>query len=65
VWTLNGEPVATETVQRAIREVCVAVVRRLHEPRYTKQLQAARRSIATMTRIRDIERFLRARLSKQ
>ncbi|KAJ3057678.1 hypothetical protein HK102_010937, partial [Quaeritorhiza haematococci] len=64
VWTLNGEPVATETVQRAIQEVCVAVLRRQHDPRYTKQLQAARVSIATPSRIRDIERFLRDRLSK-
>ncbi|KAJ3065888.1 hypothetical protein HK102_007785, partial [Quaeritorhiza haematococci] len=63
VWTLNGEPVATETVQRAIQEVCVAVVRRINEPK--KQLQAARRSIVTMTRIRDIERFLRDRSSKK
>ncbi|KAJ3072934.1 hypothetical protein HK102_006135 [Quaeritorhiza haematococci] len=64
-WTLNGEPVAQETVQRAIQEVCVAVLRRINEPRYTKQLQRAQRSIATPTRIRDIECCLRGIMTKE
>ncbi|KAJ3061681.1 hypothetical protein HK102_009024, partial [Quaeritorhiza haematococci] len=47
-WTLNGEPVAIETMWRAIQELCLAV---LDEMDNTKEIQKAQRSIATMGRV--------------
>ncbi|KAJ3047813.1 hypothetical protein HK102_012833, partial [Quaeritorhiza haematococci] len=67
-WTLNGEPVAIDTMWSAIQELCLAVVRHLDNPGcitagYGKELQKARRSIGSMSRVKWVERYLRRVLS--
>ncbi|KAJ3047443.1 hypothetical protein HK102_012919, partial [Quaeritorhiza haematococci] len=61
-WTLNGEPVAIETVWRAIQELCLAV---LDEMDNTKEIQKARSSIRSMGRVKCVERHLRKVLSAE